>query len=75
MNKIYNLKDYNAKAYSRYVVELNQAIRSNSENIPAMSKYVFDKATGYVVIVNDSPKYFSNRIKAQEYLIKVESEK
>ena len=74
MNKIYTLKDYNAKAYNRYLVAVNKAVR-DKENVPAMSKYIFDKTTGYIVVVNDQPKYFSDRKRANEYLVKVESEK
>ena len=74
MNKIYTLKEYNAKAYSKYIVELNLAITNRLDH-PAMSKYVIDKSGGFMVIVDEKPKYFSSRIKANEYLIKVESEK
>jgi hypothetical protein len=76
--RIYNIKDYNAKAFSKYIIALNKAVEDSHNNlggIPAKSFYVFDKTTGYVVAGDNCAKWFSNKKKAEEYLIKVESEK
>ena len=73
MNKIYTLKDYNAKGYSRYILAVNKAVKE-MENIPAMCHYIFNKSTGYVVVCNDKPMYFSSKEKANQYLVKIESE-
>jgi len=68
MNKIYTLKEYNAKAYSRYVVAINQAVKSRSDSRPIMSRYVIDRSNGYVVVIGENAKYFGSKIRANEYL-------
>ena len=75
MNKIYTLKEYNAKAYSKYIVAVNNAIKLKNEDVPAMSKFVYQKSGGYVIADDTASKWFSNKIKANEYLVKLESEK
>ena len=78
MNKILSIKDYNAKAFSKYMVAVNNAMKDSHDNlggIPAKSHYVFDKTTGYVVVIGSEAKYFSDKKRAQEYLVKIESEK
>jgi hypothetical protein len=75
MNKTYTLKEYNAKAYSKYVVAINQAVKSQSDFRPILSNYIIDRSSGYVVVIGDDAKYFGSKTKANEYLIQAESEK
>jgi hypothetical protein len=77
MTKIYTIKDYNAKAYSKYLVAVNKSVKdyyNNLGGIPAKSHYMFDKTTGYVVVGDNSAKWFSNKERANEYLIKIKKE-
>jgi hypothetical protein len=70
--KILRVNDYNQKAYTKYVVNLNRAIEQKDGGIPYLSWYVVDKKTGYVVYDDNSSKWFSNKQKAIEYVDSLE---
>jgi hypothetical protein len=72
--RILPVKDYNEKAYTKYVVNLNRAIEQKDGGIPHISWYVVDKKTGYVVYDDNSSRWFSNKQKAIEYVDSLEKE-